>query len=457
MPYLHYQKIFEKDIMSGGVMQSVMGTVFARAYFKNLKVAITGDSLAEQNWGSVDSQSTELRTTGYLTTTNALLAKPYDMPYACNFGYSGQRVAYFLSQFSANCGAYITANDVDHLYITYPSNDIEDQTRTAQAVIDDYESLIDLAVATGVKHIFCNGAQPRGDWESETAGDLTHNVEKLHDVHNGIRALCENYSNVHFVDFFNLMVDPAITEPTSGLTYYPLDEGFINSDGVHLAPYGTYTIQTVIKGILENIGEWAEPKELISTDNAFNLNPDMAGTGGNISTGASGVAADDTRIQRGSGSTMTIVGSKDIQYIFGISQVTQKLEVTNNSASAEDCYFYVEYPEPDVDLEIGEGIQTTSYVKITEATNINTIYLYNRVTIGGVNYIARDMNTVSTQKVPDTSQTGNVDMVLRNEALPVPSAGTTTRCQQLIRIGSIADAGTETATVHVGRSIMEVV
>lgn len=424
--------------------------------FKNLKVAITGDSLAEQNWGIVSSTATELRTTGAEAWLNSLIAKAYDMPYASNFGYSGQRVATFLSNFPTNCGAYITANNVDHLHVMFPTNDIEDQARTAQDVVDDYESLLDLAVATGVRHIFVNGAQPRGDWGSESAADLTFNVEKLHDVHNGLETLCATYSNVYFIDFFDIMVNSVITEPTSGLAYQPLP-GYINdSDGVHWAPLGAYTVGLMKKNKLIELGEYADPAELLPIDNVFNLNPTMAGTGGNASTGASGVFANNTRGQRAVGSTLTIVGSKETKAIFGLEQETQKLVITNGSTSAEEMYYHLEFGEPDVDLTIGEGVQTTCYVEVVQATNINFITLFNRVTIGGITYIARDMNTVSSQEVPDTSITGARQFILRNEFIPVGVTGTTTRCQQLIRVLTIASAESETATINVGRTLMEV-
>jgi hypothetical protein len=252
-------------------------------------------------------------------------------------------------------------------------------------------------------------------------------------------------------DAFDIIVDPDSPDGTNGLLYYPKD-GYINaSDGVHLTTLGAYYYGRAAAEAFRKSGLFSPPKKAPSNSLIYNTNSDLSGTGGSISTGASGQCADNTRIQRASGSNLACVASKESNVeIDGILYAdVQKLVFSGATVDNEEFYFYCEYPDTPVAFDGSQGLEFIVPIKIEGAVGMRRCYLYGRQTISGTTYTTKDLIPTSNNGY----MPADVEVLLRTEAWAVPS-GTPTTEQKLIRIsfdGTISGNG---ATIYVGHPVI---
>jgi len=413
---------------------------------------LDGDSLSSsQIWSTTDPNSLLRRSVGYFIHTAAQTYQLFDTRIAQGFGTGGHRIEDMLADQAAPL-AYAAANRTDAVFVMLGANDVENTGRSVAQLTTDYTTFIEAyADLAHEPYVFVGLPTPRGDWEADTEEVRAVFVQRLHDIRSAITTICDNYGErVRLFDAWNSLVDTDVTNTTTSLNYFP-KAGHMNADGIHLSMIGAHYVGKACSAAVNATPLWSKPVALPATSGAINTNPGLTGTGGSASTGASGQVADNCRVQRASGSNLTLTCSKETTTIFGISQVTQKI-VLANATAAEEGYFYLEYPAPTVEFDGTEGLEAIVPIKVAASpVGLTGLYLYARTDIGGTVYTTRDMTWVSSNFV--VSNDGGFEWLLRTEPFQVP-AGTTTQFQILIRMpvdGTVVGSG---ATINIGQCIV---
>lgn len=371
---------------------------------------------------------------------------------AQSYGTGGHKIADMLADQAAPL-AYAAANRVEAIVTILGTNDVEDTTRTVAALTTDYETFLEAYADLDHKpYVFLGLPLPRADWEADLEATRATYVQRLHDIRSALTTIANNYGErIRTFDAWSDIVDAGVTNPTTGLAYYP-KAGFIVADGVHLSMIGAHYVGKALKTAVQATPLWAAPVALPSTTGAINANPDMSGTAGSASTGASGQVADNCRAIRASGATMTLTCSKEDTTIFGISQTTQKI-VLAGATAAEEAHFYVEYPEPSgVTFDGTEGLEFVVPIKVAASpVGLTGLYLYARADIDGTTYTTQDMSYVSGNYVVSTD--GGFEWLLRTEPFQFP-AGEATRFQILVRIPVDGTVPANGATINIGQCVV---
>lgn len=411
-----------------------------------LKGMLDGDSLSSSQIWSVSATNTERRAAGQYTNFAAMAGQPLDVRYAQGYGTSGHSAAEIQSGLAAGV-SYAESAGVDYVRLGLGTNDVEGVTSIA-ALKTIYEDIIDQYLnCTALPKVGINFPGPRGDWEGDTAEVRAGFITRLYDIRTALSELVTQFgANVFTIDAWDVLTDPAVIDATTGLAYFP-KTGYYNADGVHLLHKGAHHAAKVEKTAFYAAFNLTNPTSLPTTTGAYNANPTLAGTGGNVGTGASGVVADNCQVVRASGSNISAVCSMVTTTILGVSQRAQKI-VISGATAAEEMYFHAQYPINNFAFDGTVGIEFMVPIKIINPVGMKACYLYTRATVGST-YTNKDMALVTGNMVPD-DDSDPIEFLARTEPLLIP-AGTTTVHNLLVRMpfdGTVASNGAE---VYIGQ------
>lgn len=212
-----------------------------------------------------------------------------------NAGCNGQTAADML----ANLPKYLlTAPEAQAAIILTGYNDFAAEGRTAEAVFDDVNAMLDLL---GNRLIVVVSAVP---W---TTGGTTANRYAAIKYNSLIRAEVNKRPNARYADAAKMMIDNA-----SATVFAPL-AGMLRNDNVHPSPKGQEKIAAAIWDVIKN--DVSTPSRLVASKydnfgsntastNIFDAGP-WTNTGGNVSGGATGtVGAGLYAVNVGGGATV---------------------------------------------------------------------------------------------------------------------------------------------------------
>lgn len=268
--------------------------------------------------------------------------------YGANFGVSGQTSASILARILD-----VVAARPDIVVLDNGTNEISD----GFSAINANDLLIEAPLlAAGIKivrlPILARDTAVGTSWGS--AGDGRKTAARLNRVR---RERARTTHNMHFFDWNNDYVDPASVEgnPFTGYTI----------DGTHTAILAAYTIGVQFKNFLlanglarQAIVPTVTPDDYydqtgnpygnmmptaLAASSGNRPNPLMAGTGGTNGTGSSGSVATGYRVERASGSAVTVVNSLVARTDAIHGNVArgqwQRLTFTLSGAAQERFYF----------------------------------------------------------------------------------------------------------------------
>ena len=397
--------------------------------YSGIKSVQLGDSLvSSQHWGTVTATALQSRATAYLPNMNAELFGVCDMPYISGGGASGATTSQIKAQVPSRV-TYIQENEVDVAFMTAGTNDVRGSTPNS-TLEADLISIWDDLLATGVI-VVAMPPQPR-DWSAETTENQNTYAVKLH----AIRQMYIDYEAVDPTDRFYLgdgydnMIDTSITARPSGLTYQPLDDMLV-ADGVHFSQNGAYVQGKATADVIRSIPVlWANPTEFPDVTEAINSNTNFSGTGGALST-ATGVAADGIRLRRATGTTATVVGSKETATVFGIEQEDcQKIIFSGETSGTSEMYVELDYPYPTDTFALNDRITHELALRVEDVVGLESLHLYSGLKdADSVALTTRALQPISGTDAPDVDR----DIMLRTEGLPM-AAGEATQEQYLLRV-----------------------
>lgn len=419
--------------------------------FTPINAIADGDSLSSsQVWAST-STSKQRRAAGYITHLAAQCFQIFNLKETFGaYGNSGDTIDNILSS-QPTAITFANANNVKAVFLLLGTNDVENVARTTAAIIADYATVIQNYLScTSEPFVFVGLPLPRADWEGDTEPTRASFVTRLHELRSGLNTLISATlasDRLLKFDAYNDIVDSSITNPTTGLTYFP-KAGFLQSDGVHLQPPGADIVGQRASEAFKSTPLWVAPTALPSNAGAINTNYSLSGTSGTKGTGVTGDVADGCAVIRGSGSP-TAVCSKETISIHGISMMTQKIVVTGASAIDEEIYFVLDSPEKtgaSYAFNGAVGLEMVTPIRVSDINNTQMVYTHARAD-STTTHTTYDMAFVTGNRMPNTTR----EWLLRSEPLTVP-AGNPTRQQILVRIrvdGSVPGAS---CTVNIGPS-----
>lgn len=417
------------------------------------KGLIDGDSLSSsQNWATPTAFSLERRPAGYFVNFAAQTYQVSNIRYNRGYyGTSGHSASQIQSGLAAGV-SYAESADVDDVFLHLGTNDVEGVETIANLQVIYQDIISQYANCTAAPFVWVGLCGPRGDFEGYTALERAGFITRLHDIRAAITAAAAAVgipSRVHVWDAWNYLVDPAIINADTGLAYFP-KAGYYNADGVHFIHKGAHWCAKALKEKYMSALNLTNPTTLPSTSGAYNTNPSLAGTGGTGGTGISGSIADNCSVVRNSGSAITAVCSKETATIFGVSQTTQKIVIANATAATEEIWFHAEWPNIQKTFDNTTGVEVVVPMKI-EALPVGFLgcYLYIQYTVGGSNYINRDLSYVSTNSLPDDDP-AQIEYLMRTEPLLIPT-GTSTNARILVRMLFAGTTPGNGATVWIGQ------
>jgi len=406
-----------------------------------------GDSLSSSQIWSVSSTNKERRAAGYITNFAAQSYQVSNLNYTNGFGASGAKIEDMLAD-QATAITYAQTNDVDFISLMLGANDVEDTSVSVATKTTNYTTFLTAyRDCSAAPYIFVGLPTPRGDWEADLEATRAVYVQRLHDLRAAISSVCASLgSKIVVWDVWNDIVDTGVTNPTTGLNYYP-KAGYMATDGVHLIHRGAHWAGKRMFQAFQTTPLKIRVTSLPTVSGNESPNPTLAGTSGTFGTASSGTLPNNTRVERSSGTAATAVCSKETTTIFGVSQETVKIVISGGTAATEEFFFYFEHPEPTKTMDGLTGVEMMCPIKITAATGVLGVYLYGRV-IQGSTYTTLDMAYTSGNVLPTDDLP--IEWLLRTEPLIVP-AGSSTRYQMVVRMRLDGTVSSNGLTVNIGQ------
>jgi len=417
------------------------------------KAILDGDSLSSSQIWAVTSINIERRAAGYWTVFAALSYQMFSTRYAQSYGASGHTIDQIESGIATPI-AYVEANSVNAVFLQLGANDVTSVTSLA-TIKASYTNVITSYVnCANNPYVFVGLPTPRANFEAATEPERAGYITRLYQIRADLTEIVGTLgAKCILVDAWSDIVDPAVINPTTGLTYYP-KSGFMASDGIHLIHKGAHALAKRYLNAVKTTSLWGAPVALPSTSGAYNPNPSLTGTSGAKGTGVTGEVADSCQVVRGAGSAITAVCSKETTTIFGISQMTQKIVLSGATTGVEEMYFHAQYPTGTPTYDGTKGIEFIVPIKVSSPVGLQGVYLYNRATVSGTTYTGKDMTWTSGNMFPDND--GTIEYLLRTEPLLLP-AGTATVHNLLVRMPIDATVGGNGATIWIGQPVARLI
>ncbi len=258
--------------------------------------------------------------------------EPDNVPGTTRFfrGYNAGVFGSTIDQALARANFFDTAK-MDEIIIDAPTNDVFNNVLSQADINSKFEQLVDYFLMRG-RHVTVLPILTRSSLNSTTSSK-----NRMAHVNNFMRDMVERKRNLDFFDWNEPMVD--FTNALGNAR-----AGYVNADGVHLAPQGGYAIGKLYAA--RKIGRYPTPRRRVwipadvydLTENPrgnFLPNPLMTGTAGAVGTGVTGTVADSYTAERQTG-TSTAVASKEVRADgFGNYQV---LTVTPSGTPGTDQF-----------------------------------------------------------------------------------------------------------------------
>jgi len=297
------------------------------------KIAIIGTSLIQHN-----SIATASRVSNWSRGVLAWAATLYrDINYevwhdvddvngrffsGANHGVSGETSTQIISRLAA-----VKAMRPNYCIVDNGTNEMA--TRSYEEITSDTKTIYDELLSVGITVI----ALPVLAREISSWASGSETRKKAQKVNAWRRNYARKTNGVLFFDWNQGHVDPDNTdgEPYTGYSI----------DGIHYNPEGAFASGSRLKDFLASIVQAQQPAIVGQDDDydaSFNElgnlfpNPMMVGTAGTNGTGSTGSVADSCRVERSSGTTVTVANTKETR---GDSGSYQVLTFTPGGAAEE--------------------------------------------------------------------------------------------------------------------------
>jgi lysophospholipase L1-like esterase len=262
-----------------------------------------------------------------------------------NYGVSGDRTIDLLARQPATI-ADMKARKVGMVHVRIGTNNLNTASTTAVSVKSDIYTILKNYSDAGIEPIPETICPRTFAGSGLTAGEITTQKKKQHDINRYIR----NLKNSGEIPLLNKVVDvePFWIDPTSA-TGDPLSDK--TGDGLHQNDNGGYYQGLVLYNVMQPDIKASAPfvssqNDLYDATNnpngCINANPLMTGTGGTAGTATTGQVADSYAVQRGSGSTITIVASKGTTSLDGKQGTHQIVTVNSGGTGAAGELVYLQ-------------------------------------------------------------------------------------------------------------------
>lgn len=235
---------------------------------RNKTVAIFGDSMTAQNSASAD----RFEAIGYMVKLNQITGQRYDFNYGLNFGVSGDDTTEMYARI-----VDVTSSGADIVIVLGGAND-RAAKQTAATTTEQLDNIYSDLIAAG-KDVYAVTSLPRRDSSYTSAGFSAGEIIQAKADTTTVNDYIKAYSGITAIDA-HAVWDDGTGQAKVDYTY----------DGLHPSALGALEIAKLLDAAMTP--KYGVRSFALSDDNVFD-NTNYSGTGGTVTSTASGVLADD--------------------------------------------------------------------------------------------------------------------------------------------------------------------